>query len=108
MKRLPVVLLLLGLAGCYYPSILEARRACTRWENQEKELSQIKYIKTETEDWIHLPAVNENNIITSRYCEDDSNTRQFAGYENYAIQDETWENKEGKKGEWKEIKNFHY
>jgi hypothetical protein len=108
MKRLSVVLLLLGLAGCNYPSKLEARRACERWESQEKELSQIKYIKTETADWVHLPAVNEDNIITSRYCEDDSDIRQFVGHENYAIQNETWENKEGKKGKWKAVKNFLY
>ena len=108
MKRLSVVLVLLGLAGCYYPSKLEARRACARWENQEKELSQVKYIKTETADWVHLPAVNEDNIITSRYCEDDSDIRQFVDHENYAIQNETWENKEGKKGKWKAVKNFLY
>ena len=79
-----------------------------KWERQKNELSQIRDRKTKTDDWLHLPAVNEDNAITSRYCNDDSDTKQCLGYENYASQNENWKNKEGKKGEWKVNKYFHY
>ena len=108
MNRFILVFTLLCLAGCRYTSKLEAKRACDRWESQEKELSQINYIKTETSDWVHLQAVNEDNVITSRYCEDDSNKSKFVGFENFIIQNEIWNNKKGKKGQWKPIKDFRY
>ena len=108
MKRLFVVFPLLCLAGCHYSSNFEAKRACERWESQEKELSQIKYIKTETSDWVHLQAVDQYNVITSRYCEEDRNNKKFVGFENFIIQNEIWENKKGRKGNWKVVKYFRF
>ena len=108
MKRFSVLFSLLCLAGCHYSSNFEAKRACERWESQEKELSQIKYIKNETSDWVHLQAVDQYNVITSRYCEEDSNNNQFVGFENYIIQNEIWENKKGRMGNWKVGKYFPY
>ena len=107
-KRLFVVFPLLCLAGCHYSSNFEAKRACERWESQEKELSQIKYIKTETSDCVHLQAVDQYNVITSRYSQENRNNDKFVGFENYIIQNEIWENKKGKKGNWKVVKYIHY
>ena len=35
MKRLSVALLLLGLAGCKYPSMFQAEEACREWRSAE-------------------------------------------------------------------------
>ena len=113
MKTLSAFLLLVGLAGCSYPSEnyesrAEAEKACSEWESQEKELINIEHIKEETASWVHLSSVNENNVITSRYCKDVLDASQFVGYENKAIQDGVWEEKKGKKGQWKIVKRFNY
>ncbi len=108
MRRFVPFIVLVGLASCTYPSQEKALSACKDWESQEKELSHIKYIKEETAGWVHLPAVNENNTITARYCLQDRKSRKFSGYENNKIQNENWKNTKGEKGEWKIVKSFHY
>ncbi len=35
MKKLSVFLLLLGLVGCKYPSMYEAKEACKEWDNPD-------------------------------------------------------------------------
>ena len=60
-----------------------------KWERQKNKLSQIRDRKTKTDDWLHVPAVNKDNVKTSRYCKDDSDTRQCLGNESYATQNKT-------------------
>ena len=97
MRRLTPFIVLEGIASCSYPSQEKALSACKNWESQEKELNHIKYIKEEIADWVHLPAVSENNTITSRYCLQDTKSRIFLGYENNKVQNDNWKNKKAKK-----------
>jgi tetrahydromethanopterin S-methyltransferase subunit A len=47
MKRLSVVLLLLGLAGCNYPSSEQARGACEDWADKNREVTFVEVIPAE-------------------------------------------------------------
>ena len=44
----------------------------------------------------------------SRQCEEEIETNQFLGYENAAIKDGIWKNKDGKRGSFKTVKYFRY
>jgi hypothetical protein len=100
-----VLLLMLSSCSEDYPSKIEAESACRQWEVKELSLNGVK---AETANWVHLPAVNESNVITSRYCSDDQTLSQFLGFENKQIQNETWQDEQGKQGEWRVVKRFRY
>ena len=114
MRQLSVFLLVLGLISCSNPlktygTKQEAESACSQWESEEKKLFEVKYIEWgEEEDWVNKPAVNVDSVITSRYCLEEDNTSQIIGFENGEIQNETFEDADGKRGEWKIVEHFHY
>ena len=100
---------LIGLSSCSsirYFSWIEARNACREWESKEK--SWQNEVKEETADWIHLPALQWDKTITARYCRDDRENSVILGYENREIQNETFKDKDGKRGEWSPARRFRY
>ena len=67
-KRLSVVLLLLGLAGCAYPSRDQARQGCDEWENKEETITY------------RIEQRGEQSF-GNRYCREEEETKQYLGYE---------------------------
>ena len=68
MKRLSVVILLLVLMGCNYPSRSQERTACNEWENKEE---TIRY---------RIEQRGEQSF-GNRYCREEEKTNQYLGYE---------------------------
>lgn len=66
-KRLSVVLLLLGLAGCNYPSKEQAKKACEVWRRKG--------------EIINYSVESTGRNISNRYCSNEDETNQYLGYQ---------------------------
>ena len=91
MKKLLLLLPLLALASCRYPSKYEAETACDEWVDKGREWIYMRnkedllYMSSEysiySEKWRQLPEyVEEINDI--RYCQHEQETRQYIGWDN--------------------------
>ena len=119
MKRLSVVLLLQGLAGCNYPSMTEAGLACYKWMNEAKKVNyereMLTFEKSKAFEEIEMEPIHRSVLsqehqgwykrrtdylnskkiiqvsICYRSCNVEKETRQFLGSENQAIKNGTWD-----------------
>ena len=135
--QLVVAMVLMFIASCSlnYPSRSEAETACDQWESaqekvtyqrellgfekrtkfeQENPRPDAAFWDDEIKDWekqklaYASKPVIETVSISPRYCQEEQQTSQFLGYENNAIKDGTYQDEEGKKGEWVVKKHFRY
>ena len=103
MKRLSIVLLLLGLVGCNYPSREQADRACNEWKDRGASMtfankSQLSYEHEK----------NKVVPVFSRSCKEETAENQILGKENRKIENGTWTREESDYEDWKVVKNFRY
>ena len=65
MKRLSVFLLLLGLAGCKYPSMYEAKDACKEWDGGST--SRHCEVEGATNQVLGIDLVDGSDTVVKRY-----------------------------------------
>ena len=65
MKRLSVFLLLLGLVGCKYPSMYEAKDACKEWDGGST--SRHCEVEGATNQVLGIDLVNGSDTVVERY-----------------------------------------
>lgn len=130
-----VVLILIPSCSMGFSLRSEAESACSEWESQEDKvgyerelLGFEKRTKFEQEnprpeaafwddeiiDWEKKKLayaslrISEPVAMSPRYCRLEQETSQFLGYENNAIKNGTYQDVEGKKGDWMVVKHFRY
>ena len=81
MKRLSVVLLLLGLAGCKYPSKIQADEACLEWWKKGETVTYTR--NTTRQERSRDGDIPKSVTLTeeTRWCLLESETKQYLGYE---------------------------
>ena len=47
-------------------------------------------------------------FIYSRYCKEETVGKQFLGYENWKVANRTYEDEDGKRGDFRVVKRFRY
>ena len=65
MKRLSVFLLLLGLVGCKYPSMYEAKDACKEWDGGST--SRHCEVEGATNQVLGIDLVDRKDTVVERY-----------------------------------------
>ena len=103
MKRLSVILLLLGLAGCkyQYPSKIQADEACLEWW---KKGDTVTYTRNTTSQGRSRDGDIPKSVTVTeetRWCLLESETKQYLGYEQKL-------NDKGKELSLEVVKHFHY
>ena len=118
MKKLLLLLPLLALASCSYPSKYEAKTACDEWVEKGGEYIYMrntqdmlglasKYLAgmITKEEFFEEPEYVEENIDI-RYCQNEEETRQYIGWESGKKSGEKYYS--GEMPDRKIIKRFRY
>ena len=118
MKKLLLLLPLLALSSCSYPSKYEAEAACDRWARKGGKYIYVRYKDNQTslagkylageltpDEYLQAPKYTEYKYKT-RDCQHESETRQYIGWDKGTKAGEKYYS--GELPEWKIIKRFRY
>ena len=118
MKKLFLLLPLLALASCSYPSKYEAEAACDEWARKGGRYIYVRYKDNQTslagkylageltpDEYLQAPEYTEDKYRI-RDCQHESETRQYIGWDKGTKAGEKYYS--GELPEWKIIKRFRY